>query len=261
MKNLKLKCQRGLREKEDKKGGKITVFFRQNLTNGNKWNILIHVNMQNIITKNLNIKGDKMKDNKKTLIIAGIIMLLLIIGIGLNSQDGATTKEKNMGKVNDILQNVTKNNEVSNKIENEAIENELVTTNTIINEVIKENSLATTTNNIDENPSVTTSSSKTNSNNSSKSSSSKTSTSSNKSSSTQVNSNKKVESNSSTTTNSKTNPNASVTTNKNDSMTVYITPTGKRYHYSPTCGGENSKPTTKADAIARGLTPCKKCAN
>ena len=44
-------------------------------------------------------------------------------------------------------------------------------------------------------------------------------------------------------------------------MTVYITPTGKRYHYSSICGGKNSKPTTKADAISRGLTPCKKCAN
>ena len=50
-------------------------------------------------------------------------------------------------------------------------------------------------------------------------------------------------------------------TNDKNSMTVYITPTGKRYHYSSTCGGKNSRPTTKSNAISRGLTPCKKCAN
>ena len=210
--------------------------------------------------KKIYIKGDNMKDNKKTLIIVGIIILFVIIGIGLNSQDSVATKEKNMVKFNEVVQNITKNNESENNTESTAIENELVTTNTTENVVLKENNLAATTNNKDENPAVTTSNSNTNSNNSSKSTSANANSSSNKSSSTQVNSNKKVESNSSAI-NSKTNSNASVTTNKNDSMTVYITPTGKRYHYSPTCGGENSKPTTKADAIARGLTPCKKCAN
>lgn len=44
------------------------------------------------------------------------------------------------------------------------------------------------------------------------------------------------------------------------SRTVYITPTGKRYHYRSTCGGKNSTSTTLNNAIARGLTPCKKCA-
>ena len=42
--------------------------------------------------------------------------------------------------------------------------------------------------------------------------------------------------------------------------TVYVTPTGKRYHYSPTCGGKNSTKATLDEAKARGLTPCKKCA-
>lgn len=44
------------------------------------------------------------------------------------------------------------------------------------------------------------------------------------------------------------------------SRTVYITPTGKRYHYRSTCGGKNSTSTTLNNAKARGLTPCKKCA-
>ncbi len=39
---------------------------------------------------------------------------------------------------------------------------------------------------------------------------------------------------------------------------VYVTPTGKRYHYSPTCGGKNSKASTLANAKSMGLTPCKK---
>lgn len=44
------------------------------------------------------------------------------------------------------------------------------------------------------------------------------------------------------------------------SQTVYVTPTGKRYHYSSTCGGKNSTATTLDNAKARGLTPCQKCA-
>ena len=44
------------------------------------------------------------------------------------------------------------------------------------------------------------------------------------------------------------------------SKTVYITPTGKRYHYSSTCGGKNSKQADLEDAInIYLLTPCKKC--
>ena len=45
-----------------------------------------------------------------------------------------------------------------------------------------------------------------------------------------------------------------------NSQTVYVTPTGKRYHLSPTCGGKNSTATTLSNAKSMGLTPCKKCA-
>lgn len=44
------------------------------------------------------------------------------------------------------------------------------------------------------------------------------------------------------------------------SRTVYKTPTGKRYHFDPDCGGKNSKATTLDVAESLGLTPCKKCA-
>ncbi len=50
------------------------------------------------------------------------------------------------------------------------------------------------------------------------------------------------------------------TENKEKSRTVYITPTGKRYHFSSTCGGKNSFDVTLDEAENRGLTPCKKCA-
>ena len=40
--------------------------------------------------------------------------------------------------------------------------------------------------------------------------------------------------------------------------TVYITPSGKRWHRSPTCGGKNSYPVDINDVGSR--TPCKKCA-
>ncbi len=42
---------------------------------------------------------------------------------------------------------------------------------------------------------------------------------------------------------------------------VYITPTGKRYHYSSTCGGKNSTKSNLDTAKSLGLTPCKKCAS
>ncbi|MBR5558865.1 MAG: hypothetical protein IKU72_01295 [Oscillospiraceae bacterium] len=40
---------------------------------------------------------------------------------------------------------------------------------------------------------------------------------------------------------------------------IYITKTGKRYHYDSTCGNGEYFPSTLSDAKNRGLTPCKKC--
>ncbi len=48
---------------------------------------------------------------------------------------------------------------------------------------------------------------------------------------------------------------------KGDGRTVYKTPTGKRYHFDPDCGGKNSTATSLDNAISLGLTPCQKCAN
>lgn len=41
---------------------------------------------------------------------------------------------------------------------------------------------------------------------------------------------------------------------------VYRTPSGKRYHFDPDCGGKNSYQTTLDAAKSAGLTPCQKCA-
>ena len=44
-----------------------------------------------------------------------------------------------------------------------------------------------------------------------------------------------------------------------NSVTVYVTPTGKKYHYNSSCNGGSYSPTTLDNAIKIGLTPCKKC--
>lgn len=44
------------------------------------------------------------------------------------------------------------------------------------------------------------------------------------------------------------------------SPTAYITPTGKRYHLSRSCAGDNAIETTVAKATDQGYTPCAKCA-
>ena len=43
------------------------------------------------------------------------------------------------------------------------------------------------------------------------------------------------------------------------SRTVYVTKTGKRYHYNNHCNGGTYYESTLDDALGRGLTPCKKC--
>lgn len=60
-----------------------------------------------------------------------------------------------------------------------------------------------------------------------------------------------------------TEPPQTVTTHKGvvigQEDTVYITKTGKRYHYLATCAGGNAKAVTLAEAQSVGLTPCQTC--
>lgn len=41
--------------------------------------------------------------------------------------------------------------------------------------------------------------------------------------------------------------------------TVYITETGKKYHYDGSCNGGKYRPVSLSEALAYGLEPCKKC--
>jgi len=70
--------------------------------------------------------------------------------------------------------------------------------------------------------------------------------------------------NSSDSSNSSSDKTSNTSTNisqdEDNSQTVYKTPTGKRYHLDPDCGGKNSTATTLDKAKSIGLTPCKKCA-
>lgn len=42
--------------------------------------------------------------------------------------------------------------------------------------------------------------------------------------------------------------------------TVYVTPSGEKYHYSASCAGKNARATTLSAAQASGKGPCSKCA-
>ena len=48
--------------------------------------------------------------------------------------------------------------------------------------------------------------------------------------------------------------------NQQNSRTVYITPTGSKYHYNNNCNGGKYIESTLDEALSMGLTPCKKCA-
>ena len=59
---------------------------------------------------------------------------------------------------------------------------------------------------------------------------------------------------------SSTPSNSSVVSKPQDnSKTVYVTPTGKKFHYSKSCAGKNASATTQSKAEKSGLTGCKKC--
>lgn len=58
-----------------------------------------------------------------------------------------------------------------------------------------------------------------------------------------------------TTPNTPTNP----SNPEDNSRVVYITPTGKKYHYSQSCAGKNASATTENKAKTAGKTGCKKC--
>ena len=50
-----------------------------------------------------------------------------------------------------------------------------------------------------------------------------------------------------------------VSTTIADELIVYITPTGKKYHYSSSCAGKNAIISTIDEAVELQKEPCKRC--
>jgi len=58
---------------------------------------------------------------------------------------------------------------------------------------------------------------------------------------------------------SETSNSSDTASTEENSRTVYVTETGKKYHYANPCGRGTYYPCTLAEAQARGLEPCGKC--
>ena len=198
------------------------------------------------------IKGNKNKNTAK--IILEVALFFLIVALVPRTVE--TSSEQIAKGENLIVNNVEENTQ--NTINTVNVTNATNTTNTQSEEqstnVSVENTIKQTAQPKQEEPKSSTPSSYS----STASSSSKASTSTSTSSSTQSKSTKQTTS-SSTTKQSSSGSSTSSSSTQN-SQTVYVTPTGKRYHLSPTCGGKNSTATTLSNAKSMGLTPCKKCA-
>ena len=196
------------------------------------------------------IKGNKNKNTAKVILEVALFFLI----VALVPRTVETSSEQIAKGENLIVNNVEENTQ--NTINNTV--NITNTTNTQdeeqVSNVSVENTIKETAQPKQEEPKSSTPSSYS----STASSSSKASTSTSTSSSTQSKSTKQTTS-SSTTKQSSSGSSTSSSSTQN-SQTVYVTPTGKRYHLSPTCGGKNSTATTLSNAKSMGLTPCKKCA-
>lgn len=198
------------------------------------------------------IKGNKNKNTAKVILEVALFFLI----VALVPRTVETSSEQIAKGENLIVNNVEENTQ--NTINTVNVTNATNTTNTQSEEqstnVSVENTIKETAQPKQEEPKSSTPSSYS----STASSSSKASTSTSTSSSTQSKSTKQTTS-SSTTKQSSSGSSTSSSSTQN-SQTVYVTPTGKRYHLSPTCGGKNSTATTLSNAKSMGLTPCKKCA-
>ena len=201
------------------------------------------------------VKGSKVRRYIK---ITLEVILFLIISLNVPDIDTNTGQEelasKNDSTISEeIADNSNKANE--NKIETNLNENTTQNDNSISQDLNIQKSDTETVNKEASQP-VVQSSTKTPSTNAQSTGSgySKSTTSSSKSTGTTSSSTNK--SSSSTSKKSTGSSSATIT----DGQTVYVTPTGKRYHLKASCAGKNATPSTVSKAKARGLTPCKKCA-
>ena len=201
------------------------------------------------------VKGSKVRRYIK---ITLEVILFLIISLNVPDVETNTKQEEILSKNDntiseEIADNSNKANE--NKIETNLNENTTQNDNSISQDLNVQKSDTETVNKEASQP-VVQSSTKTPSTNAQSTGSgySKSITSSSKSTGTTSSSTNK--SSSSTSKKSTGSSSATIT----DGQTVYVTPTGKRYHLKASCAGKNATPSTVSKAKARGLTPCKKCA-
>ena len=198
------------------------------------------------------IKGNKNKNIAKIILEVALFFLIVALvprTVETSSEQIAKGENLTVNNVEENTQNTINNVNVTNATNTTNTQSEEQTTNVSI-----ENTTEETVQPKQEEPKSSTPSSYS----STASSSSKASTSTSTSSSTQSKSTKQTTTSSEAKqSNSGSSTSSSSTQN---SQTVYVTPTGKRYHLSPTCGGKNSTATTLSNAKSMGLTPCKKCA-
>lgn len=195
-----------------------------------------------------------LKDMKKLQIIVPILFAMIL----MFSIQGESTNDDLAQANSDNVQQAT----VSTNATSSNIENDINKKNENVNEENKEK--ISNTNNTETVANIQENNNSKNQTN--RKSESTTNASDKKNASTNISSSKlesnnsssKKESNSATT--SKNNTTGTVNNAKTDSQTVYVTPTGKRYHLISTCGGKNSRAVCLSQAKSMGLTPCKKCA-
>lgn len=54
-------------------------------------------------------------------------------------------------------------------------------------------------------------------------------------------------------------PSSGSTSTTTTSRTVYVSPSGSKYHYSKSCCGKNAQSMSLSSAISKGYTACGKC--
>ncbi len=202
-----------------------------------------------------------LKNMKKLQIIIPILFAIILM---FSIQGESTSGDIAQANSDNVQQATVSTNATSSNIEhkNENIENDINEKTENVNEENKEkiantNNIDTVTN-IQEN-----NNSKNQTNRKSESTtiaSDKKNVSTNTSSSKAGSNNSSSKKESSSAVTSKNNATGTVNNTKTDSQTVYVTPTGKRYHLISTCGGKNSRAVSLSQAKSMGLTPCKKCA-
>ena len=184
------------------------------------------------------VKGNKTKNYVK--ILLEIIMFVFILFNLASTENAEEENELAKGNINN-----TKIENVSNSTNNINLNN-VATANTTMDTDIGENIA-------DTNSQVSTKTEVTESKNNIENKTQTTTTIPSSSSSSSTSSSASVSS-------GKQSSSSSVSSSTTNSQTVYVTPTGKRYHLKATCGGKNSRATTLSNAKSMGLTPCKKCA-